>query len=300
MHVYGSAIPAVLAYIAFIHVLVSLLARPVGRKDPKNPPVCRRNAETDLFRSSDLTRPDAEPKKTASDALRTAQAALSGLPLTALPSLAVFPLLPVGSLPPLVPADFGLLLALGLLGAAFITQRKRRAALGGLASLGLAAGTAAFVAWRRGLPGATCDPGVFMAVPLWSVLDGVGRIGLLCLTAGLLILTGRAFSPEDPEDRKESEKPEGHGSKKSFARYALCLASGQFTLALLQPLTFTLLLPFAPPALTLCLDFLLNWLLLLFLVFRLRPFAASCVKAAFIPPLLLAAGASLCLIDAVS
>ncbi|MDR1489119.1 MAG: hypothetical protein LBS65_01340 [Desulfovibrio sp.] len=427
MHVYGSAIPAALAYIAFICVLVSLRARPVGRKGP-----------------GQLTNETSEPlcKETAPDVPRPAQAALSMLPtLPALPSLAVFPLLPAGSLPPLVPTDFGLIIVPGLLGAALIARGARRPApvsrqaktaatpqgiraaegdaasrkprfpaklfarllkqftnetnetneplcedlprkslplnrnrralpaaselfqalialrrrgrdvsLDGLASLGLAAGIAAFIAWRRGLPGAACDPGVFTAVPLWSVLDGAGRIGLLCLTAGLLILTGRAFPPENPENVEESERYEGPevsgghekpgnlkhlenfwgsgkperpenaegrprpavpegpdfpedakdpGGKESFARYALCLASGQFTLALLQPLTFTLLFPSAPAALALCLDFLLNWLLLLFLVLWLRPFAASRVKAVFVPPLLLAAGAALCLIDVV-
>ncbi|MDR2801304.1 MAG: hypothetical protein LBB52_08630 [Desulfovibrio sp.] len=263
MHVYGSALPAALAYTAFICILVSLRAPPFLP------------------------------------------------PLSALPSLAVFLLLPAGSLPPLIPADFGLLLVPGLLGASLIARRKRRAALGGLASLGFVAGIAAFIAWRRGLPGAACDPGVFMAVPLWSVLGDAGRIGLLCLTGGLLILTGRAFPPEDPENRDDPERLEGPeaaegpekpdnptGDKDNFARYALCLASGQFTLALFQPLTFALLLPCAPPALALCLDFLLNWLLLLFLALRIRPFAASSVKSASIPPLLLGAGAALCLIDA--
>ncbi|MDR0826956.1 MAG: hypothetical protein LBN33_03635 [Desulfovibrio sp.] len=241
MPYYAAILPAALTYTAFICCLTALSTRLAGRAKIRPGPVQRA-----------VSRPATESGTVKDSGNRLQSGLLAGF--EAAPALAVFLLLPAGSLPPLIRTDFGILFILALFALAFFIQSRGQAGclppiaqiagqsqkdglcktasaarLYGLSSLAGVALLAAFIALYRGLPGEMFDAGLFRTLPLWSVLGVAGRTGLLCLGAGLLIFTGRAFAPKD---------------NATFARQALCLANAHFTLVLLLPFA-----PSGPPPL---------------------------------------------------
>ena len=212
--------------------------------------------------------------------------------LAGVPALAVFFLLPPGTLPPFIPVDTGMLLALALFGLTLLLlglaspgakKDIARAVFCGLLPL-LAAGlVTAWVAFTRGFPGAMFDMGTPVTTPLWSVMGGTGRAGVVCMAAALLLFAANAL----PQT----------ANKAPLAWCALRLGAAQFIIALLLPLSPSRLLPFDLPAAGPALDFLWNWLFVFGLAHGLMPFTARHAKS-FAPAwALLLAGGVLCVAD---
>ncbi len=213
--------------------------------------------------------------------------------LAGIPALAIFFFVPPGSLPPFVPSDLGMLFAfsllaltLFLLGAPSREAKESALRTAGYGFLPVAAAGffLAWIAFTRGFPGAALNLGTFAATPLWSVMGGTGRAGLVAMSAALLFFAGSAL-------------PFAGGSP--FAWHALRLGIAQILIALLFPLAPSRTGFPAMPAAALWLDFLWNWLFVFLLAHAVFPLAARCAKRAAPAWILLCIGIALCATDTI-
>jgi len=213
-----------------------------------------------------------------------------GQRLAALPALAAFLFLPLGSLPPFLPLSTGMfaffalfclsLLLLGLLpGAASPAARAKVAVAAGYGLLPLAGASAAaaFFAYAHGAPGAPFNMGTFSIMPLWLMADIPARAGLAVMAVGLLLCIGKGF-PLAPHA--------------AFAWNSLRLAVAHTFLTLLLPPLFIRLTPDLSLPLLCLLEAGLRWLLAFLLAHRIMPLADR-VQSAAAGPLLFGLGLGL-------
>ena len=204
------------------------------------------------------------------------------------PALAVFFLLPPGTLPPFFPAPLAtivvLLLFSTVLACLAATSPANResaihASMWGLLPLATAAALCIWLASRFGLPGSPFNPATLTTMPLWSMMPLTGRAGLTCIIVALCAGLGKAF-------------PTSHSAP--LAWHAMRLGMAQLLIAMLLPVTpswlfFAEMFAFAP-----VLDFVSNWVLVLVLVQVVMPLAAYPVKTGLSVYVFLLAGVTLC------
>lgn len=185
-------------------------------------------------------------------------------------ALASFLFLPAGVLPPIICVQGGLtavpLLCMASLAAfhaarsdgALVNGVMRHAVTRAIFPTCLLAAVFSWVAYTRGMPGGLGDISAFGNLPLWSIMDEGGRVGLALAGVGFLLLSSAALS--------ENGFP-------PLLRDLFRFVQAQFFLALLFPATLSRLFFADMPPQALVVDFIANWAAVLFLARLVFPMA---------------------------